>query len=143
MTVRLTIAEARKLKLLPPLPPQRAAVSELEESFLALWKQFGNGVMPEREYRFLPPRRFRADFAWPEAKLIVELDGYRSHVTKHGKQRDCERDRLSVLNGWRVLRYTGADLRLRPVQCCEEIAKALMHRLVLADKLIEHPNPRR
>ena len=30
---------------------------------------------PVTEYRFHPERRWRADFAWPEKKLLVEVDG--------------------------------------------------------------------
>lgn len=121
----LTIAEAVKLGIIPVSTKQIQAPSELEESFFQLWKRFGNGMMPVREYRFIEGRRYRADFAWPEHKLIVEMDGYRAHVHKHGKQRDSERDRLSMLDGWRVMRYTAYDLRVKPIQCCEEIAKIL------------------
>lgn len=30
---------------------------------------------PEREYRFAPPRRWRADIAYPERKVLIEVDG--------------------------------------------------------------------
>lgn len=30
---------------------------------------------PEREFRFHPERRWRFDFAWPDVKVAVEIDG--------------------------------------------------------------------
>lgn len=121
----LSIAEARKLGILPPDAKQKRGVSGLEECFAALWRQYGNGMEPEREYRFIEGRRYRADFAWKEQRLAVELDGFSSHVHKYNKRHDSERDRLAVLAGWRVLRYVPSDLRMRPLQCIEEVVRAL------------------
>src|ERR1041385_1632066 len=30
---------------------------------------------PTTEYRFAPPRRWRFDFAWPEGRLALEVEG--------------------------------------------------------------------
>jgi hypothetical protein len=32
-----------------------------------------NGLTPEREYEFCEGRKFRADFAFPRHKLLVEI----------------------------------------------------------------------
>lgn len=65
---------------------------------------------PEREYRFFPERRWRADFAWPEHKLIVEYEGgvytQGRHVRGKSYSRDCEKYNCAVMLGWRVLRFT-------------------------------------
>ena len=67
---------------------------------------------PETQYRFLPDRRFRADFAWPDRKLLVEVDGgqhvYGRHNRAGGYAQDRERDNLAQLAGFTVLRFTGA-----------------------------------
>lgn len=65
---------------------------------------------PVKEYRFLPPRRFRFDFAWPEFQLGVEIDGgvfsNGRHVQGIGYTNDCEKFNLASIEGWRVLRVT-------------------------------------
>jgi very-short-patch-repair endonuclease len=63
---------------------------------------------PVREYKFLSDRKFRADFAWIEQKLIVEIDG---HSSGAGIRRDYERDVLAMLAGWRVLRFTTCQVK--------------------------------
>ena len=50
--------------------------------------------------------RYRADFAFPDCKLIIETDGHDFHKTKEQRTYDAERDRFLSLEGWRVLRFT-------------------------------------
>lgn len=67
--------------------------------------------MPEREYRFCPGRKFRADFAFVGFKLLIEVDGATWTNGRHsrgaGIASDCEKQNLAVLLGYRVLRFTG------------------------------------
>ena len=66
--------------------------------------------VPEREYRFAPPRRYRADFAYPEKKILVEVQGgiYTSgaHSRGVGLERDYEKLNLAQLNGFRVFQFS-------------------------------------
>ena len=66
--------------------------------------------MPAREYVFLPPRKYRADFCWIEQRLIVEVDGGSWVAGRHtrgaGFEADHARDALAMIHGWRVLRCT-------------------------------------
>lgn len=73
-----------------------------------------------REYRALPPRKFRFDFAIEpiaETRLLVEVQGgtwgrtRSGHSTGAGIQRDCEKHNLAVLAGFRVLAFTSTDVR--------------------------------
>lgn len=62
--------------------------------------------VPQLEYQFCPFRNWRADFAWPEHRLILEVQG--GHWTKgHGTGRkargDMERQAYATLAGWRML----------------------------------------
>jgi hypothetical protein len=76
---------------------------------------------PEIEYRFHPERRWRFDFAWPEAthpintsmifgKVAVEVEGGTFVVGRHsrgrGYEQDCEKYAEALILGWRVLRVT-------------------------------------
>ena len=54
------------------------------------------------------------DLCYPEAKLIVELDGLAYHQGVFAAQRDRETDRRLMLAGWRVLRFTWSDVIDRP-----------------------------
>ena len=78
---------------------------------------------PVRQYAFASAhgRKFRADFAWPEHGVIVEVeggtwghirrrDGSESrggrHNTPEGFERDCDRSNLAALLRFRVFRFT-------------------------------------
>ena len=65
----------------------------------------------ESEHRFHDTRRWRFDFAWPDIKLAVEVEGGTwargRHTRGSGFAKDCEKYNAAVLLGWRVLRFTG------------------------------------
>lgn len=56
-------------------------------------------------------RFFEVDCLWAEQRLIVELDGRESHGTDLAFEKDRERDRLLLVEGWRVTRVTWRHLR--------------------------------
>jgi len=70
----------------------------------------------EREFRFHPTRLWRLDFAWPEKKIGVEVEGgiWRPGGGAHSRpsniERDIEKHNTLMQMGWRVLRITGKHL---------------------------------
>jgi very-short-patch-repair endonuclease len=56
-------------------------------------------------------RFFEVDCLWTEQRLIVELDGRETHGTELAFEKDRERDRLLLVEGWRVTRITWRQLR--------------------------------
>jgi very-short-patch-repair endonuclease len=56
-------------------------------------------------------RFFEVDCLWRAQRLIVELDGGFVHKTWRSSERDRERDRLLMADGWRVVRITWRQLR--------------------------------
>lgn len=83
--------------------------SQLETTLLYLIR--ANGLPePEREYRFAPPRRWRADFAYPSQRLLIEVEGgmwtKSRHRTGTGYEQDCRKYNKCVIDGWRLLRFT-------------------------------------
>jgi very-short-patch-repair endonuclease len=72
---------------------------------------------PQREFRFCPWRRYRADFAWPAQKLLVECEGgvfskgKGWHLSVGGYLDDLEKYNLAALLGYRVLRFTAAEIK--------------------------------
>jgi very-short-patch-repair endonuclease len=58
----------------------------------------------------VPGRFFEVDCLWRTQRLIVELDGGFVHGTWRASERDRERDRLLMVDGWRVVRITWRQL---------------------------------
>lgn len=84
--------------------------SELELSFAWQLDRF-EVQKPVGQFRFHPKRKWQFDFAWPEHKLAVEIEGgtYSGgrHTRGKGFEDDCEKYNEALLLGWRVLRFTG------------------------------------
>jgi very-short-patch-repair endonuclease len=69
------------------------------------------------------------DFAWPEAKLAVEVDGYRWHSGRQQWQSDLERQNALAEVGWLVLRFTWYDVVSRPNYVISTILEAYRNRV--------------
>lgn len=68
----------------------------------------------EREYHIpFPGRRIRADFAFPKDRLVVEVDGT-EHTYSGNRLADAARDSSLWARGWRVLRFTPAQIHKDP-----------------------------
>lgn len=80
------------------------------ETLLMTQLHFARLPEPTRELRFIRGRRFRADFAWPTERVIVEVEGGTwiggHHSRGKGFASDCEKQNLAVLDGWTYLRVT-------------------------------------
>lgn len=65
---------------------------------------------PEREFRFHTERRWRFDFAYPEKKVALEVEGGvwsgGRHTRGYGFEEDCHKYNAAALHGWRVFRFT-------------------------------------
>ena len=98
-------------------------MSDLED-LLEQQMQFAGLPTPEREYRFAPPRRYRADFAYPDDMLLIEVEGgvwtNGAHVRGKHYTSDCSKYNLAASIGFRVLRFTGdmikSGLALRTIE---------------------------
>jgi very-short-patch-repair endonuclease len=69
------------------------------------------------------------DFAWPEAKLAVEVDGYRWHAGRRQWQSDLDRQNALAEVGWLVLRFTWYDVVSRPEYVVRTILEAYRQRV--------------
>ena len=62
------------------------------------------------EYQFHLERKWRFDFAWPEQKVALEVEGGSWMAGRHsrgaGFNADMEKYNAAVLAGWKVLRVT-------------------------------------
>ena len=96
-------AEHRRLDVGPqPEWVDDPSQSELERRFLALC----------RRHRLPPPMRqqiigaYTVDFLWPEARLVVEADGYATHGPRAAFETDRARDLALRRIGYEVIRLT-------------------------------------
>lgn len=84
------------------------ALSPGEEAFALHCR--AEGLTPEREYRFAPPRKWRFDFYFPDRKLAVEIEGgtgvYGRHQRPGGFEKDAEKYNTAAKMGITVIRYT-------------------------------------
>jgi very-short-patch-repair endonuclease len=77
----------------------------LENQLLAL------GVLGfEREYLWCQGRKFRADLAHLEYRLLVEIDGAVHRIRGRFKS-DIEKNQLAILQNWVLLRIAPAQVR--------------------------------
>jgi very-short-patch-repair endonuclease len=70
-------------------------------------------------------RRFELDFAFPAQRIAIEIDGYRYHSESDRFQRDRTKQNALVAAGWRVLRFTWADITERPAAVLAEVTQLL------------------
>jgi len=93
--------------------------SRLEERFLMLWKHVKAPDL-EREYRFHHERRWRADFAHVEARVLIEIEGgiwvNGRHNRAAGFNADLEKYLEAGLLGWRVFRLGPDQITLANVE---------------------------
>lgn len=54
-------------------------------------------------------------------KIVVECDGFAHHHSKESFSADRARDRILQLNGYRVLRFSGAEINQDPVKISHEV----------------------
>jgi very-short-patch-repair endonuclease len=65
------------------------------------------------------------DFYWPGCRLVVEADSYRWHRSPSALNDDRERDVELTLGGYRVLRFTYEQVKLRPEYVVGALRSAL------------------
>jgi very-short-patch-repair endonuclease len=99
-------AGAKKKRQTAPQPPQR-------DLFTSICKT-DYGLAVEKEYIFHPTRKWRFDYAIPEHKIALEVEGgvwtRGRHTRPEGFLGDIEKYNEAALLGWRVFRVTPDDL---------------------------------
>jgi very-short-patch-repair endonuclease len=67
-------------------------------------------LQPEREHRFDEARKWRFDFAFPDMKLGIEIEGGMwtngRHTRGSGYEADLKKYNAAAKKGWVVLRYS-------------------------------------
>lgn len=81
----------------------------------------------EREQILVPGRKFKCDFCFRMARIVVEIDGgqYAPGGGRHNTDKDREKLNLLALHGWSVFRYSGSMLKRDPQAIIEQVRKAM------------------
>jgi len=73
---------------------------------------------PATEWRFDSQRKWRFDYAWPSAKVALEIEGGvwtgGRHVQPKGFLKDMDKYNAAALQGWCLLRTTPQKLLSQP-----------------------------
>lgn len=92
--------------------------SRLEKHFEMLWRAHG-GPELEKEFRFHPVRKWRADFAHLPSRTLIEIEGgiyvNGRHNRGAGFAADLEKYLEASLAGWRVVRLGPNELTSEPI----------------------------
>lgn len=98
---------------------RRAKVSKLEQRFALIWRSL-DGPALEREFRFHPTRKWRADFAHLPSRTLIEIEGgiwiRGRHTSPRGFIADAEKYLEATLGGWRVLRLVDQQIKAPTIQ---------------------------
>jgi hypothetical protein len=93
---------------------------------------------PVREHRFHSVRRWRFDYAWPEQRVALEVEGGvwtgGRHTRGAGFVGDMEKYNAAVVAGWRVVRVVPGKL------CASATVGMLESLLVPERKSLQEPS---
>ena len=112
-----TIIDGKTTRTQPP-KKDLAPGHSMSKGEFELWQMILADKMPqpEREYEFAKDlgRKWRADFCWPNRKLIVEVEGGTwvrgRHARGKGMQEDMDKYNAAARLGYMVLRFTTEDV---------------------------------
>lgn len=84
------------------------------------------GLEKDKDYKMeYPFHKFSLDFAWPEEKLCIEIDGDQHLKFQEQKDRDIKKDQLLKEEGWKELRMFWKDIFNDPKSFIEEVKNLL------------------
>lgn len=88
----------------------KVSKSKLHENNLLAQIQASNLPAPTREHKFHATRKWRFDFAFPELRVAVEVEGGTWINGRHnrglGFEADCCKYNEAAIAGWRIIRVT-------------------------------------
>lgn len=97
----------------PKKPKRLPRINVGEESFLFQVKLL-QLPEPARNFRFHPVRKWEIDFAWPELRMGIEIQGGVWSGGKHGRGsgivKDMEKHNALLDLRWRVWMYTPGEV---------------------------------
>lgn len=129
----MTDKEAKKRK-------QQAQAEKNRLALVAYCEQHGF-PLPEPEHVFCAHRGWKFDFAWPDVRIALELEGgtfmQGRHSSGPGQRADMEKYNEAQIRGWLVLRVETS--KARSARMMGLLWRAMMARGAKASKAIAKP----
>ncbi|MFZ2510244.1 MAG: type IV toxin-antitoxin system AbiEi family antitoxin domain-containing protein [Gordonia sp. (in: high G+C Gram-positive bacteria)] len=117
------------------LGPARELLSLLDSNTQAKAEKLFRSLLTEHDIpACVQQHRFHGwplDFAWPERKVVVEVDGFAFHRGHKKFQSDMAKRNALALDGWLVLTFSYHDIVNDPIGCIETLIAALRARPAL------------
>lgn len=80
------------------------------------------GMVEHNDYKTeMPFDKYSLDFAWPEKKICIEIDGEQHERFADYKARDMAKDELLMERGWRIFRIKWKDCYNNPQKYINEV----------------------
>jgi very-short-patch-repair endonuclease len=95
--------------------------SPLEEVFLPFLDEHRIPRPKLNAWLAVDDHRYQVDCLWPEARLVGELDGFKSHGTKRAFRKDRKRDRRLAVAGFHVTRITEDAIATEPAELAQDL----------------------
>src|SRR5688572_26974789 len=104
--------------------------SELERKFALYWPSLApTHPDPKPEFEFALPRKWRFDFAWPDVRVAVEMQGgtwiQGRHSRGKGQTEDANKLNTATLLGWDVMYFTSDMFANDPAGCIEMVKQLI------------------
>ena len=105
--------------------PEDKTESPIEDALLNAIRTFG---LPEPISQFEvydEEKRLvtRADFAYPDRRLLIYCDSKEFHLDPQKWEKDMEQQNILISMGWKVLRFIGKQILTNPEACVNRIRK--------------------
>lgn len=94
--------------------------SPIEEKF---WE------IAKKEFPLMKPQYkigdYHVDFALPDIKIAIELEGHEYHSTKEQLEYDANREREVQKIGWRIIRFRGGEVYKNVNKCIQDVKQII------------------
>jgi len=100
------------------------------QMFAYYWRMFAPALprpTPELEFDKHIKRRHRFDWAWPEYRIAVEVDGgqWSKRGGRHAGDADREKTNIAASLRWLVFHFSPDQLTREPEACVSLVARAI------------------
>ena len=84
------------------------------------------GLEKDKDYKMeFPFHKFSLDFAWPDKKVCIEIDGEQHKRFEVQHKRDIEKDELLKQDGWKEIREDWKTIFKKPKEFIMKVSKLL------------------
>lgn len=114
--------QARTVALQKLRERQKPKGNPMEDAFYEAWCKAHPDITIIRQYQVF---KYRIDFAHPEAKIAIELDGQDFHSHKKDRNKDYARQHTIEDDGWYFVRFTGSQVWADVDGCISRVHKLI------------------